>query len=83
MSRNKIKVSSASTQNGNQNELSAQQQNPAVEVINGVIQASTSVTDDDTLFIRDSTSVCARMPQIGTHETCNNALAVVLLMTTT
>ena len=37
------------------------------------MQSGTSVTDDDTLFSRDSASARARMPQIGTHETCNNS----------
>ena len=50
-----------------------QQQTRAAEVINGVMQASTPVTDNETLFRRDSASACARMPQIGTHETCNTS----------
>ena len=69
MSRNKSKVSSASTQNGKQNDLLAQQQTLAVAEINGVMQASTSVADDDALCNRDSASTRARMPQIGTHAT--------------
>ena len=73
MSRKKSKISSASIQNSNQNELSAQQKTIAASAIVGVTQASTSVTDDDTLFSRDSASTCARMPQIGTHAACNNS----------
>ena len=73
MSRKKSKVSSASTQNGNHNDLSAQQRTLAAVVINGVMQASTSVTDDDTLFSRDITSDRARMLQIGTHATLNTS----------
>ena len=73
MNRNKSKVYSVSTQNSNQNDLSAQQQTLAAAVINGGMQASTPVTDYDTLFIRDSTSACSRMPRIGTHENCNNS----------
>ena len=69
MSRKKSKVSSASTQNGNYNDLSAQQQTLSATVINGVMQASTSVTDNDTLFSIYSASTRARMPQIGTHAT--------------
>ena len=42
-------------------------------VINRVMQASTSVTDDDTLFRRDSSSARERIPQIGTHETRNTS----------
>ena len=45
MIRKKIKISSASTQNGNKNDLSAQQQTLAVAVINRVMQASKSTTD--------------------------------------
>ena len=73
MSRKKSKISSASTQNSNQKDLSAQQQTLSEELINGVMQASTSVTYYDTLFSKDSASACARMPQIGTHETRNTS----------
>ena len=73
MSRKKIKVSSASTQNGNQNDLLAQQQTLAAAVIIGFMQASKSVADDDTLFNRDSASARARMPHIGTHATRNTS----------
>ena len=73
MSRNKNKIYSASTQNGNQNDLSAQQQTIAAAVTNGVMQASTSVTDDDTLLSRYSASACACMPQIGTHANRNTS----------
>ena len=75
MSRKKSKVSSASTQNGNQHGLSEQQQTLAAAVINLVMQASTSVTDDDTLFSRDSASACARMNHTVTH-TIRNTSAV-------
>ena len=44
--------------------------------MNGVMQASTSVADDDTLFSRDSASTCARMPQIGTHATRNTSAVI-------
>ena len=37
------------------------------------MQASTSVTDDDTLFRRDSASDRSRMPQIGTRATRNTS----------
>ena len=73
MSRNKSKISTASTQNSNQKDLSAQQQTLATEVMNGVMQTSTSVTDDDTLLSRYSASACSCMPQIGTHATCNTS----------
>ena len=76
MSRKKSKVSSASTQNGNQHGLSEQQQTLAAAVINLVMQASTSVTDDDTLFSRDSASACARMPQIDTHANSNTSAVI-------
>ena len=78
MSRKKIKVSSASTQNGNQNDLLEQQQTLAAEVINGVMKSSTSVTDDDTLFSRDSASARVCMPHIGTHATCNTSAVSTL-----
>ena len=78
MSRKKSKVSSASTQNGYQNVLSAQQRTLAAEVLNEVMQVSTSVTYDDTLFSRDSASARARMPQIGTHPTCNTSVVSTL-----
>ena len=71
MSLKKIKISSAYTQNINQNDLSAQQQTLAAAVINRVMQACTSVTDDDTLFSIYSASACACMHQIGTHATRN------------
>ena len=74
MSLKKINISSASTQNSNQKDLSAQNQTLAAEVINGVMQSGTSVTDDDTLFSRDSASARARIPQIGTHATCNTSV---------
>ena len=74
MSRNKRKISSVSTQNGKQNDLSEQQQTIAAAVINRVMQASTSVTDNDTLFSRDSASSFSRMPQIGTHATRNTSV---------
>ena len=77
MSRKKGKVSSASTQNSNQNELSAQQKNIAAAAINGVMHASTSVADDDTLFSRDSASACANMPHIGTNANCNNSAVII------
>ena len=73
MSRKKIKVSSASTQNGNQNDLSAQQRTISATVINRDMQVSTYVTDDDTLFSRDSASARERMPHIGTHATRNTS----------
>ena len=73
MIHNKIKVSSASTQNGNQNDLLAQQQTISAALINGVMQSSTSVTDDDTLFSRYNTSARAHMPQIGTCATRNTS----------
>ena len=73
MSRKKINISSSSTQNSNQRDLSAQQQTLAVAVISGVMQTSTSVTYDDTLFCRNSASARAHMPQIGTHETRNTS----------
>ena len=73
MSRNKIKISSASTQNSNQKDLSAQQRTIAAAVIKEVMQASTYVTDDDTLFSRDSASALSRMYQIGTHATRNTS----------
>ena len=73
MSRKKIKISSSFTQNSNQKDLSAQQRTLAAEVLNRVMQVSTSVTYDDTLFSRDSASARARMPQIGTHATCNTS----------
>ena len=73
MSRKKSKASSSSTQNSNHNDLSAQQRTLAASVINIVMQASTSVADDDTLFSRDSSSARALMPQIGTHTTCNTS----------
>ena len=73
MSINKSKVSYASTQNVNQNDLSAQQRTLAAAVINGVMQASTSVTENGTSFSIDSASYCARMPQIGTHATHNTS----------
>ena len=73
MIRNKSKISSAYTQNSNQNYLSAQQRTLAAAVINGIMLANTSVTDDDTLFSRDSASVRARMPETGTHATCNSS----------
>ena len=71
--RKKSKVSSTSTQNGNHNDLSSQQQNVSVAAINGVMQASTPVTDDDTLFSRYSVFAWARIPQIGTYATCNTS----------
>ena len=37
------------------------------------MQASTSVSDDDTLLSIYSASDCARMPQIGTHATRNTS----------
>ena len=52
----------------------AQQQTLSAAVINEVMQASTSVTDDNTLFSRDSAYAHARMPQIGTHETPNTSM---------
>ena len=67
MSQKKIKVSSESTQNINQNDLSAQQRTLAAEVINEVMQSSISVTDDDTLFSRNSDSARACMTHIGTY----------------
>ena len=73
MSCNKRNISSESTQNGNQNDLLAQQQTLSAEVINGVMQASTSVMDDDALFSRYSASDCARMPHIGTRATRNTS----------
>ena len=73
MSRKKRKISCASTKNSNQKDLSAQQKTLAAALINRVIQASTSVMDDATLFIRDSASDRAHMPQIGTHATRNNS----------
>ena len=73
MSRNKSNVSSASTQNGKHNDLSAQQRTIPAAVIDGVMEASTSVAGDDTLFSRYSASTCARMPQIGTHATRNTS----------
>ena len=76
MSRKKIKVSSASTQNGNQNDLSAQQRTISATVINRDMQVSTYVTDDDTLFSRDSASTRARMPQNGTHATLNTSAVI-------
>ena len=72
-SSNKSKISYASTQNNNQKDLSAQQQNIDAAVINGFMQSSTSVTDDDTLFSRYSASDRASMPQIGTHATHNTS----------
>ena len=60
-------------QNSNQKDLSAQQRTIVAAVINRVMQASTSVMDDATLFIRDSASDRAHMPQIGTHETRNTS----------
>ena len=77
MSHKKSKVSSASTQNGYQNVLSAQQRTLAAAVINGVMQASAPVTDDDTLLSRDSDSDCAHMPQIGTHATRNTFVVII------
>ena len=74
MSRKKSKVFSSSTQNGNQNHLFAQQQNLVTAVINGVMQASISVADDDTLFSRDSESASAHMHQIGTHSNRNTSV---------
>ena len=85
MSRKKIKISSASIRNGNQNDLSAQQRTIAAAVIKGVTQDDTSVTDDGTLFSRDSASTRAHMLQIGTHATRNTSavsFALVLLMIT-
>ena len=76
MSRNKCKVSFASTQNGNQNDLSAQQQTLVAAIINGVMQSSTSVAYYDTLFSRDSASDRARMPHIGTPETRNTSAVI-------
>ena len=73
MIHKEIKISSASTQNSNQKDLSAQQQTLAASVINGVIQSSTPVTDNDTLFSRESASARARIPQIGTHATHNTS----------
>ena len=60
--RKKIKVSSASTQNGNYNDFLAQQQTLAAAIINRVMQTSTYVADDDILFRRDSASACAYIP---------------------
>ena len=74
MSRKESTVSSAFTQNGNQNDLSAQQKTLAATVFDGFMQASTSVTDDDTLFSIYSASACARMPQVGTHSTHNTSV---------
>ena len=73
MIHNTSNIFSASTQNGNQNDLLAQQRTISPGVINGVMQSSTSVTDDNTLFRRDSASAHAHMPQIGTHTTCNTS----------
>ena len=73
MRHNKSKVSSTSTQNGNQNELLAQHQTLAAVVINGVMQVSTYVMDDEILFRRDNASDRTRMPHIGTHETRNTS----------
>ena len=73
MSRKKSTVPSASTQNGNQNDLPEQQRTLSAALINKVIQASTSITDDDTLFRRDSASACARMSHIVTHATYNTS----------
>ena len=74
MSLKKINISSESTQKSNHNEFSAQQGTLAAVVINRVMQASTSVTDDDTLFSRYSASDRERMPQIGTHATRNTSV---------
>ena len=74
MSRNKSKVSSSSTQNGNQNDLSAQQRTFSAAIINGVMQSSTYITDDDTLFSRYSASSIAHMPRVCTHATFNTSL---------
>ena len=52
MGHKKKKVSSASTKNCNQNDLSVQQLTLDAVVINGVMQDSTSVADDNTLFSR-------------------------------
>ena len=71
--RNKSKISSASKQKSNQNDLSVQQRILSAAVINGVMQASTSLTDDGTLFSRDSASDRASMTQIGTHATRNTS----------
>ena len=73
MSLNKSKISSASAQNSNQKDLTAQQQTLYAAVTNGVMQSSTSVTDDDTLLSIYSASDRARMPQIGTHATRNTS----------
>ena len=73
MSRKKRKISSVSIQNSNQKDLLAQQRTLAEAVINGVMQASIPVTDDDTLLSRYSASARARMPQIGTHATRNTS----------
>ena len=76
MSRKKIKISSASKQKSNQNDLSVQQRILSAAVINGVMQASTSVTDDVTLFRKDRNSAREHMPQIGTHATCNTSAVI-------
>ena len=73
MMQNKSKACSASTQNSKHNVLSSQQKNLTRAVINGVMQSSTSVTDDDTLISRYIASACAHMPQIDTHATCNTS----------
>ena len=46
------------------------------------MQAGTSVTDDDTLFRRDSASARARMSQIGTHATCNTSVVINISLPT-
>ena len=50
-----------------------QQQTIDAVVINRIMQVGTSVTDDDTLFSRDSASTCAPIPQIVTRATHNNS----------
>ena len=73
MGRKKSNISSASAQNSNQKDLSEKQRTLAAAVINGVMQVSNSVIDDDILFIRESASASERMPQIGTHATRNTS----------
>ena len=78
MSCKKRNISSASTQNGNHNDLLIQHQTLAAELINIVMQASTSVADDEKLFSRDSALSCVHMPQIGTHAACNTSVVSTL-----
>ena len=53
--------------------MSAQHRTLDAALINGIMQASTSITDDDTLLRIDSASARAHMNQIGTHATRNTS----------